>query len=347
MDARLPQPLDCSNLAKEWPMWKQQFFIYMLANNKNNEPEPNKIATLLWLIGKRGMEIYNSLFPYNGNLENMFDVATATIAASTSTAGGNVNVSVNAGSATTTNNTADANAVGNNSAAVTDRIDNYGVQRTLAQVITAFDEYCLPRKNLAVEAFKFNMIVQREKQSFSEFETELRTQLQYCEFSCASCHSSYADRILRDHIIVGIQDKKLQLRLLDGNDEPLSKIIQICKTFETAAENKQLLDTKTLKTEVNTVDAKSAEDSKSGDEVAVIRAATCFNCGQQFNERHRRNCPANNVSCHSCGRRGHFAKFCKSKQNDVKGKKSADGKRPENNNSRQNTVYRVNYSDLE
>ncbi|XP_037809239.1 uncharacterized protein LOC119602003 isoform X2 [Lucilia sericata] len=194
MDARLPQPLDCSNLAKEWPMWKQQFFIYMLANNKNNEPEPNKIATLLWLIGKRGSE-------------------------------------------TTTNNTADANAVGNNSAAVTDRIDNYAVQRTLAQVITAFDEYCLPRKNLAVEAFKFNMIVQKEKQSFSDFETELRTQLQYCEFSCASCHSSYADRILRDHIIVGIQDKKLQLRLLDGNDEPLSKIIQICKTLETAAEN--------------------------------------------------------------------------------------------------------------
>lgn len=104
--------------------------------------------------------------------------------------------------------------------------------RTLANVIKAFDDYCLPRKNIAMEAFKFNMIVQKEKQSFSSFETELRTQLRYCDFECSSCHMSYANRMLRDRIIVGVQDKKLQLKLLDGKDDPLSKVVDACKVFE-------------------------------------------------------------------------------------------------------------------
>lgn len=86
MESRLPQPLDCSALAKEWPGWKQQFYIYMLANNKMDKTEEVKIATFLWLIGKRGMEVYNALFP--GMSNNMFehDSNGAALSASANTA---------------------------------------------------------------------------------------------------------------------------------------------------------------------------------------------------------------------------------------------------------------------
>lgn len=63
MDLRLPQSLDCANLTKEWPRWKQTFMIYLIANNKIGESEQNKIATFLWLIGPQGVEIFNTLFP--------------------------------------------------------------------------------------------------------------------------------------------------------------------------------------------------------------------------------------------------------------------------------------------
>uniref|UniRef100_A0A8D8NJ45 (northern house mosquito) hypothetical protein n=1 Tax=Culex pipiens TaxID=7175 RepID=A0A8D8NJ45_CULPI len=284
LEGRLPQQLDCSNLAKEWPKWKQQFHIYMIANNKNAEPEQNKIATFLWLIGERGVQIYNTLFPNNGDVESMFGVPAAAAA-----------VAAPAGQAPAAPGAEDN--------------DPQPPARSLVEVITAFDGYCLPRKNVAMEAFKFNMIVQKEKQSFADFETALRTQLGYCEFECLTCHSSYADRMLRDRIIIGVQDKKLQLKLLDGKDEPLARIVETCKIFEAAAENKQLLDRRTPQTEINKV----AEQASQGEnEVAAVKGGPmCFNCGQPYNGRHRRYCPANNVNCDSCGRRGHFMKFCR------------------------------------
>ncbi|XP_058828239.1 uncharacterized protein K02A2.6-like [Topomyia yanbarensis] len=44
----------------------------------------------------------------------------------------------------------------------------------------------------------------------------------------------------------------------------------------------------------------------------------CYNCGQPFNGRHRRYCPAIDVVCAGCGRRGHFRKYCKATKYDNK-----------------------------
>ncbi|XP_062557412.1 uncharacterized protein LOC134222284 [Armigeres subalbatus] len=212
-DLRLPQPLDCANLAKEWPRWKQAFGIYLRANGKIAGSEENKIAIFLWLIGPRGVEIFNTLYPDSSSADSLFGV------------GGNEE----------------------EDAAFDDAVENVTVNEhshTLAKVIAAFDDYCLPRKNIAMEAFKFNTIAQKERQTFTEFETELRTQIQYCEFKCQQCQTSYSDRMLRDRIIIGVQDKKLQLKLLDGRDDPLAKIIETCKVFEAASENKLILDRK-------------------------------------------------------------------------------------------------------
>ncbi|XP_058836608.1 uncharacterized protein LOC131693088 [Topomyia yanbarensis] len=301
MESRLPNPLDCVNLAAEWPKWKQTFLIYMIANKKDGDSEQSKIATFLWLIGQRGVEIFNTLFPNDGSFDGMFGGAAAGGAAAGGAAGA-------AGD--------DAGAVGDDvdvagderDAAVVGDAVPAGRGRTLADVIKAFDDYCMPRKNVAMEAFKFNMIIQKEKQSFGNFETELRTQLQFCEFQCANCHTSYADRLLRDRIIIGVQDKKLQLKLLDGKDDPLTKVVESCKVFEAAAANKQLLDRKCFNAEVKAVVEETMETGVP--EVTVVKRS-CYNCGQAFSTQHFRHCPAVNIRCNKCGRIGHFQKFCK------------------------------------
>lgn len=290
-DMRLPQPLDTANLAKEWPRWKQAFAIYLRANNKIGESEENKIATFLWLVGPRGVEIYNSLYPNDGSVENMFGREPAAAAD---------------GADDDVDDAAGGGGVGNGVD------DNQNRTRTLTEVILAFDNYCLPRKNVAMEAFKFNLIAQKEKQSFGDFETELRTQVQYCDFKCSGCQLSYSDRMIRDRIIIGVQDKKLQLKLLDGKDDPLPNVIETCKIFEAAAENRQLLDRKAGPLEVKTVEHKPNE-TKTQDEVDSLSRNTCYNCGKFYHRNHRRNCPAAKAVCHICGEVGHFKSCCRMK----------------------------------
>lgn len=89
---------------------------------------------------------------------------------------------------------------------------------TLDEILQSFDKYCLPRRNLAMESFKYHTISQKEKQT--------NEQMQYCEFDYESCSEAFADRMLRDRIIVGVYDRKLQLKLLDGKDESLASIMK-------------------------------------------------------------------------------------------------------------------------
>lgn len=155
-------------------------------------------------------------------------------------------------------------------------------------------------------SFKFNNITQKEKQFFADFETDLRKQVQYCEYKC-ECGKSYEDRMLVDQIIIGVNDKKLQLKLLDTKNEKLIDIIDKCKAFEVANQNKSLLDKNIVHQAVHSVESKECTPSESIN--AISRR--CYNCGSTFGPGHLNECKAKTINCHSCGRRGHFSRFCK------------------------------------
>ena len=76
------------------------------------------------------------------------------------------------------------------------------------QIIIKFDEYCSPRKNMTLIRHKFLSYKQREGQTFSEFVTQLRKLSTDCEFG------ELRDSLIRDIIVIGIVDKRVQERLL-------------------------------------------------------------------------------------------------------------------------------------
>lgn len=289
---RLPDRLDCTNLAKEWPQWKQQFLLYMFAKGKMDDSELKKVASLLNCMGKGGLEIFNSMYPNKGDFTELFIQPERVIVAAEQV----------------DQDDADAVAAAENARIAAQAAIDAALPKslTLANVLKSFDDYCVPKKNLAMESYKFHTIVQKEKQSFGEFETELRTQVQYCGFECGSCKKSYAERMLRDHVIVAVQDKKLQLKLLDGKDEPLSNVIDKCKVYEAAAANKRILERKSEK-----VDAKVDSVDVTSSSMDVVRKFNCYNCGRAFGPNHLENCPAKDVECRSCGKKGHFANHCR------------------------------------
>lgn len=181
-----------------------------------------------------------------------------------------------------------------------------GTEEKLEDVIKKFDEYCMPKKNVVMESFKFHTIKQKENQPVTEFVTELRTQLPYCAFKC-TCNVSYGERMLRDRIILGIADKRLQLKLLDEKDISLDSVIEKCKVAELAKANKSLLaEPISEKKEDRYVDAVGEYKSRKP-------TAQCFRFGYPYVPGHQQKCPANREGqvCYKCNQPGHFARFCK------------------------------------
>ena len=43
------------------------------------------------------------------------------------------------------------------------------------------------------------------------------------------------------------------------------------------------------------------------------KAKLCYFCGNRFSANHKQSCPARNVTCRNCSKKGHFAKCCNSK----------------------------------
>lgn len=258
MSKRAIRELDCSMIATEWPTWKQEFIMYLIATGKFSVPEKTKIANFLWLVGRKGSQIYNTLYPNDGTQDSMLG---------TTTVNGDVQ------------------------------------QRKIEQVLKKFDYFCLRQRNTAMESYKFNMIAQKERQPFSEFETELREQVRHCNFIC-ECGKSYEDRILRDRVIIGVQDKKLQLKLLDGRGEQLSKVTETCKAYEVANIHKGILEGKQVITIIK-------EDE------ATINAINrvCFNCRGPWKFGHKDECKAKDITCHRCEKKGHFQRMCRKQKN--------------------------------
>ncbi|XP_055923792.1 uncharacterized protein LOC129954124 [Eupeodes corollae] len=299
---RVPAELDCSHLGKQWPSWKRTFLMYMMATGKNEESETKKIATFLWLIGPAAMEIYTTLFPNDGTTDGIL---------------GNQN----------------AVAPGNEQAGEGDNQAEERQSRTLEEIIIAFDRYCIPKKNVTMETFKFNQILQKEKQSFTDFETEIRKQIQFCEFGCA-CGVSYEEKMIKDRIIIGVYDKKLQLKLLDGRDESLQNVISVCKASEAANANKVLLDRGAIAQKAYSVEQQ---------QISAINRR-CYNCGDDFTPSHLRSCKANGVTCRCCGKQGHYQRLCKSKgkQGELTGYHK-ENKKPDNYNKGKPSVHSLQY----
>ena len=141
------------------------------------------------------------------------------------------------------------------------------------------------------------------KTSFQVYMMELRTQMQFCEFKC-KCGILFEERMLKDRILFGISDQTLQLKLLT-EDKSAAEMIEACKAKEAALENKQLLENPS-----NRSDILGVREEKKVESVDTVRR-TCFNYGLPFTTSHSNVCKAKTIICHSCGKQGHFAKFCK------------------------------------
>lgn len=110
-------------------------------------------------------------------------------------------------------------------------------QNKIAPLISKFEGYCTPKKNITFERHVFNTRSQGPDETIDSHVTALKQLAKSCEFS------ELQDSLIRDRIVCGIQIPGVKARLLRDADLTLRKAIDICRIAEISKAQSRNLDT--------------------------------------------------------------------------------------------------------
>ena len=143
------------------------------------------------------------------------------------------------------------------------------------------------------------------------------------------------DRIIRDVLIVGCNSNHVRDRIIrQGEAVTLNQVIEILQTEESTHSTMQQIQGYEKKPPASiyyqSYDSRSKKSKASNEQNSSSSSPTgskrkCFRCGEPFSRQHMKECRAQNVTCNSCGIKGHLKKCCKK-----------SGNFPKDNSNRQN-----------
>jgi len=110
---------------------------------------------------------------------------------------------------------------------------NFGTEElTITSALKALETYFLPKRNVVYERYVFNSCVQSSEETVDCYVNRLRKRASSCQFGALT------NEMIRDRIVIGIQDKSTKARLFREKDLSLAKALDMCKSTEVT--NKQL-----------------------------------------------------------------------------------------------------------
>ena len=172
------------------------------------------------------------------------------------------------------------------------------VQITAMQIVLErFQRHIEPQVNSYLARYTFHQCRQAADESVDEFIARCRVIAAKCKFT----DLMETNIRLTEQLIVGTKHVEVQEKLLEKGDAlaSLEAAMDIARTFEaTKAHVAQLQATGPL--QVHAVASKRTSSSRP----------PCSRCGTSHGSKWEA-CPAHRQKCHACGRRGHYAQFCR------------------------------------
>ena len=178
-----------------------------------------------------------------------------------------------------------------------------------------FDEYFVVKKSVIYKRSQFQNRKQVQGETVEEFYRALRDLVRHCEYQDAG-------EQIRDRLVVGLLDKKLQEKLQLISDLTLGKALEVARTHEqvksqmretVSADEARCLDPPTCGRGRgrNTANRgqRGRELSRGGRHKTEQQAAKCGRCGYGHGSN---PCPAHGQKCNRCHKKGHFKKMCRS-----------------------------------
>ena len=186
-------------------------------------------------------------------------------------------------------------------------------EKTMNDILMAFEAYCLPKKNTVFERHQFWAHPMTVSGSIDKYVTKLRQKSEDCEFGAAE------NDMIRDKIVFSMDDQRLKERLLREPNLTLEKAIDTCRAAVAARAQIEAMSAATQERSVHAVHKKKQDSQPryKGSQQSFQHTQssghvnTCIKCGISHQPK---QCPAYGVSCHICGKQNHYAKMCGSSE---------------------------------
>ena len=184
---------------------------------------------------------------------------------------------------------------------------------TFEQIVEKVTAHYNPKPSVIIKRFEFNTRVQKEGESVAEFVAALRKITEHCEFG------TFLDDLLRDRLVCGVFDKKVQHRFLQESKLTYKQAFDMALAAETARK-----DAKRLQDHREEARAVETRPSETEEKATVVNRVTrnaprtnghgkteCHRCGGKHPAA---RCKFKDYECHYCKKKGHLASVCRKKK---------------------------------
>ena len=170
-------------------------------------------------------------------------------------------------------------------------------EKTYKELVEGMANHQNPKPSVIMERFKFNKRDRGPSETVAQYIAALRRLSEHCNYG------TVLEDMLRDRLVCGIRDDRIQRRLLSEATMDFDRAVQIASSMERATKNLQ-----------------DIQKNQEGEDMKKLQAdmspvGTCCRCGSKHLAE---ACRFKYVECHYCYKRGHLAKVCRKKMVDFK-----------------------------
>ena len=182
--------------------------------------------------------------------------------------------------------------------------------KSFDELVKLMKEHQMPPPNPVLERFKFHTRSRQQGESMAD----LRRLSEHCDFGDG------LDDLLRDRLICGCNEDRLQKNLLAKTPPPNFKVaIAMAQAMESADKDTKDLQSTRIPAEIHAIPRSSPPPR------GQPRDCTCYRCGGKHNAD---DCRFKEAICHFCKKKGHIARVCRSKAKQQKGGRTTVYRKP-------------------
>ncbi|XP_030368972.1 uncharacterized protein K02A2.6-like [Scaptodrosophila lebanonensis] len=187
---------------------------------------------------------------------------------------------------------------------------------TYTQLIGKLTEHFQFKRHVVAARYEFFKREMKPSQTHKEWVADLRGIARQCKFVCLApgCSANFVDEMIRDQIIVHTPFDPIRSAALQKLQPTLEDVLIIAESYETTTKTVATLKNESEKhIPVNAVHTRTYANKKKTVRTGNTQNAlqSCSGCGHSHA---RENCKFRHAQCNHCGRKGHIAVVCKSKQ---------------------------------